>query len=71
MDNSIFGKMLEIETDFQQLQYFITILKDAVENNDNSMYLYGYVSFIDKQMVKYFAQLDEYNQKIGQIIISQ
>ena len=69
MDKTIFGEILDIETNFQQIQNHLTILKDAVENNDETLYLLDYVQFINEQMDKYFEQLDEHNRKIGQIII--
>lgn len=69
MANSLFGDMCDIEADFQELQNNLTILKDAVENNDDTLYLRGYVQFIHEQMAKYFEQLDQYNQKVGQLII--
>lgn len=69
MDNSIFGEILDIEAKFQELLALITIMKDAVENNDDTSYLLGYVQIIQEQMDKYSEQLAEYNQKVGQIII--
>lgn len=69
MDKTIFRDIFDIEVNFQQIQNHLKILKDAVENNDNTLYLLDYVQFINEQMDKYFEQLDEYNQKISQIII--
>lgn len=69
MANKIYGEMHEIESDFIQLQNLITILKDAVQNNDNSYYLQDYLEYVCERMEKYAASLEEYNLKVAKLII--
>lgn len=69
MADKIYGEMHEIESDFIQLQNLITILKDAVQNNDNSYYLQDYLEYVCERMEKYAAALEEYNLKVAKLII--
>ncbi len=71
MDNNIISEGFDLMADGNELQNFITILKDAVEQNDNSCYLLQFIEIIEQKLDNIIDNLETYNQKIGQIIISQ
>lgn len=71
MDNNILSEGFDLMADGNELQNFITILKDAVEQNDNSGYLLQFIEIIEQKLDNIIDNLETYNQKIGQIIISQ
>lgn len=71
MDNNIISEGFDLMADGNELQNFITILKDAVEQNDNSGYLLQFIEIIEQKLDNIIDNLETYNQKIGQIIISQ
>lgn len=71
MDNNILSEGFDLMADGNELQNLITILKDAVEQNDNSCYLLQFIEIIEQKLDNIIDNLETYNQKIGQIIISQ
>lgn len=71
MDNNIISEGFDLMADGNELQNFITILKDTVEQNDNSCYLLQVIEIIEQKLDNIIDNLETYNQKIGQIIISQ
>lgn len=69
MKKDIFSDICDIECDFYKIENLTKILKDAVENNDDSCYLLAFVEIIENELKNFAVSLEKFNQKVGKIII--
>ncbi len=65
MNKDLLDDICEIEAEFARISNLVQVLKDAVENNDDSYYLLTYVVFLQQSKNNFADSLDKYNQKIG------
>lgn len=69
MKKEISNHICEIEYEFSKIENMIKVLKDAVENNDDTYYLLDYIEIIDKKVQNFADNLENYNQKVSKIIM--
>lgn len=51
-----------------EISFFIRILKDSVQDNEDSYYLFDFVEIIEEKFENLIKNLEEYNLKISQKI---